>query len=501
MKKFLTLILCAALLLCSLVQPCAQAASGAAPADGAVYVFTCAGSELSLAASNFGVSDLSSVAQLEAFNGSLNQAWRVHAQADGSYALECMSNGKYLTLYRNSKKDGGVAYLADQKDHASQRWFLAEVDGGVRLTSAYSGLSLQPLEGVLAEKTKVRQFAASEEKTQRWQMRMVDDGSTVFPRMLNVTGDIVKISCPEIRKFNGVYYLYGDNRDGCGVRRSTDLITWEAVDNAYTYKSGYPASWMTEDVPDCEMWCPGVYQIGDTYYVYYAITTLYSQRSTIGIFTNTTLDPEDPAYMWVEAGPVISSYNGDAYNCIDPCVIHDENGDPWLLFGSAWSGLKVVRLNAETGKLLNPDNPEIIGIANRVRGDRAIEGGYMIERDGYYYLFAAVGIMTQGTYSNGVGRAESVTGPFYARDGVPMTEGGVKGGATLITEEKEEIIMPGHCSVFQDDDGQWYFVLEYFPTGVDAKLGISTLVWDEEGWPWTALTPNVLSLGTGDTTK
>ncbi len=469
--------------------------------DGAVYVFMCGESEMSLGASCFGISDLSSVTQLETYDGSLNQAWRVHAAEDGAWYMECLSNGKYLTLYRSTKKENGVAYLSEMKESAAQRWHVSFENGYVRLTSVHSGLALQPLNGELTEKNKVRQFAIADEQSQLWRYEMVDDGSTIFPQMLSVTGDIVKISCPEITKFKGVYYLFGDNRDGCGIRRSTDLLTWEAIDNAYTYQSGYPASWIPKDVPNCAMWCPGIYQIGDTYYVYYAITTLYSQRSTIGIFTNTTLDPEAPDYLWVDAGPVISSYNGDPYNCIDPCVIHDENNDPWLLFGSSWSGLKVVRLDRETGKLLNPDHPEIIGIANRVKGDRAIEGGYMIEKDGNYYLFAAVGIMTQGTYSNGVGRAASVTGPFYARDGVPMTEGGYKGGATLITEEKEEIIMPGHCSIFQDEDGQWYFVLEYFPKGVDAKLGISTIVWDDEGWPWTALTPEVLSLGTGDVTK
>lgn len=502
MRNTIIRYLCA-LLLCCVVLSAQTVYTRELPElqDGAVYVFKCSEAEMSLSASCFGISDLSSAAQLETYDGSLNQAWRVHAAESGAWYLECLSNGKYLTLYRNTKKENGVAYLSDLKESAAQRWHIKFENGYVRLTSVHSGLALQPLNGELTEKNKVRQFAIADEVSQLWRCEMVDDGSTVFPQMLGVTGDIVKISCPEITKFNGVYYLFGDNRDGCGIRRSTDLITWEAIDNAYTYKSGYPASWIPNDVPDCEMWCPGIYQIGDTYYVYYAITTLYSQRSTIGIFTNTTLDPNDPDYRWVEAGPVISSYNGDPYNCIDPCVIHDENNDPWLLFGSSWSGLKVVRLDPETGKLLNPDDPEIIGVANRVKGDRAIEGGYMIEKDGSYYLFAAVGIMTQGTYSNGVGRGTSVTGPFYARNGVPMTEGGNKGGATLITEEKEDIIMPGHCSIFQDDDGQWYFVLEYFPEGVDAKLGISTIVWDDDGWPWTALTPNVLSLGTGDLSK
>jgi len=169
-----------------------------------------------------------------------------------------------------------------------------------------------------------------------------------------------------------------------------------------------------------------------------------------------------------------------------------------MVFGSGMTGIKITRLNAQTGKLLDEENPQIIGLASRARGDKAIEAGYMVQRGDDYYLFVAAGPMSPGTYFNGVGRGESVTGPFYARDGVAMMDGGKRGGATLITEPKEGIDMPGHCAPFQDDDGQWYFLIEYFPEGYGAKLGISTMVWDEEGWPWTALTADVVGkLGTG----
>jgi len=497
MKKWIT---CFLILVCLPLQVGCTTQNTIQWIDGGVYQFVNADGEQSLAASLFGLSDLASVAQLETYDGSLNQAWRLHLQEDGSYKLECMSNGYYLTVYRNSKKEGAVVSVAAEKDSDSQKWTLEQQGKTIIITSVSSSLVLgikEEDQNGEEETPQIVQQSSDSGKDQSWYCSMLDDGTTEFPMMLNVTGDIVQISCPEITKLNGVYYLFGDNRDGCGIRCSTDLITWEAIDNAYTYKNGYVSSWMTEDVENADMWCPGIYKIGDTYYIYYALTTIYSQRSTIAIFTNTTLDPDDPDYEWVDGGAVISSYKGDAYNCIDPCVITDQEGAVWLVFGSAWSGIKTVRLNAQTGKLLNPEDPELISVASRIYGDRAIEGSYMFYREGYYYLMAAVGIMEQGSYSNGIGRGESVTGPFYARDGVAMLDGGVKGGATLLTEEKEEIIMPGHCSVFEDEDGTWYFVLEYFPTGVDAKLGISTIYWDEEGWPWTALTPDVLSLGNG----
>ncbi|MBE5786079.1 MAG: hypothetical protein E7324_00900 [Clostridiales bacterium] len=476
------------LLLVSLVMGCAGVHAEEVLRDGAVYQFSCGSSQLSLAVSYFGMNSASS-AQLEAYDGSLNQAWRAHAQEDGTWKLECLVTQRYLTLQPVT----GKVYPTTDQNLPEQKWYIERDKNGLNIISASSGLYLQPKNGKLAKSAAIYH---SETNKQPWHEKMVDDGSTVFPHMLRVKGNIDMISCPEIRKVDGVYYLVGDNRDGCGIRTSTDMITWTALENAYTYDDVQP--WMQKDVPNPSLWCPGLYKIGDTWYIYYALTTLYSQRSTIAIYSNKTLDPNDPAYEWVDAGPVISSYKNDPYNCIDPCVVMDDNGDPWLLFGSAWTGLKIVRLNAENGKLLEPENPKIFWLASRVNGDRAIEGGYMIKYQDHYYLFAAVGIMTAGSYSNGVGRSENITGPFYARDGVAMLDGGYKGGATLLTEEKSDMVMPGHCSVFQDDDGQWYFIMEYFPAGIDARLGISTLVWDEEGWPWTALTPNIVTrLGNG----
>jgi len=490
----LSVILCMIMVLSCL--PAAQADSGVQLKDGAVYQIIQNKEKLTLSASLFGINTYGSAAQLEAFDGSLNQAWRLHALEDGTWELECMSSGWYLTVYRNSKKEGAAIMAAEHTGKKAQAWKIEEVNGGYRLTSMHSDLSLQVKPGEKGKKAKVSQYATSDGKEQSWQFVLLDDGTTIFPQLLPVSGVTDKISCPEIIKFDGQYYLVGDNRDGCGIRVSADLRKWTELENAYTYKGGYPNLWISKDVEDAEMWCPGIYKIGDKYFIYYAITTLYSQRSTIAFYWNTTLDQADPNYKWVDGGPVISSYVGSDYNCIDPCIVIDENDQPWLLFGSSWKGLMITRITEE-GKLLDPENPKIINLANRLRGDKAIEAGYMFKHGEYWYLMAACGIMTEGSYYNGVGRGKSVTGPFVDRNGVDMTKGGAKGGATAITEEKESIIMPGHCSVFQDDDGTWYHIFEYFPEHIDARLGIGTMIFDEDGWPWTALTPNVISLGNG----
>ena len=66
------------------------------------------------------------------------------------------------------------------------------------------------------------------------------------------------------------------------------------------------------------------------------------------------------------------------------------------------------------------------------------------------------------------------------------------GYGTPVTEGKEGISIPGHASVFLDDDGQYYLVSEYFRDGSPSLLLVGTMLWDEEGWPSTALSPGLL---------
>jgi arabinan endo-1,5-alpha-L-arabinosidase len=69
--------------------------------------------------------------------------------------------------------------------------------------------------------------------------------------------------------------------------------------------------------------------------------------SCIGVATNKTLDPEDDGFGWTDHGKVIQSVPGrDLWNAIDPNLAMDEGGTPWLVFGSFWSGMKMVKLDS-----------------------------------------------------------------------------------------------------------------------------------------------------------
>jgi arabinan endo-1,5-alpha-L-arabinosidase len=110
-------------------------------------------------------------------------------------------------------------------------------------------------------------------------------------------------------------------------------------------------------------WAPELIEREGTWYLYYSASTFGSNSSVIAVATNTTLDPADPEYEWVDRGQVVSSDSSDDFNAIDPGVIVDAAGEPWLAFGSFWSGIRMVALKWPDG--LRSDSADPSRLAER----------------------------------------------------------------------------------------------------------------------------------------
>lgn len=86
---------------------------------------------------------------------------------------------------------------------------------------------------------------------------------------------------------------------------------------------------------------------------------------------------------------------------------------------------------------------------------------------------------TSSTYKVKVGRATSVTGPYYDRAGVSM----LNNGGTPVLESHGSVIGPGGQSIMNDVDGD--LIVYHYYDGTDngtPKLGINLLNWSS-GWP------------------
>ena len=78
-------------------------------------------------------------------------------------------------------------------------------------------------------------------------------------------------------------------------------------------------NWLREYLPNAkDLWAPDISLHNGVYYLYYAGSHFGTNTSVIGLATNTTLNPADKNYRWVDQGLVIGSTSANNYNTIDP---------------------------------------------------------------------------------------------------------------------------------------------------------------------------------------
>ena len=221
-------------------------------------------------------------------------------------------------------------------------------------------------------------------------------------------GAVRGVHDPSLIKANGSYHLFSTG-PGIPIRRSRDLYHWE---KAGASSARIPGG-SRRQCRARRRSGPDVCRYRGAYLVFYSISRFGSNRSSIGLATNATLDPADSAYRWVDRGPVISSSRDNDWNAIDPGFFIDRDDQPWLVFGSFWSGIKLVRLDPAT---LKPPGhrPELISLAARP-DSHAVEAPFLIRHGDDHYLFVSFDRCCRGvdsTYRVMVGRSARSDGPL-----------------------------------------------------------------------------------------
>lgn len=416
----------------------------------------------------------------------LDEIWRLKRHEEG-WRIQNLFSPRFLALREEVPAAGGAIHVSTAEVPGAD-WALLPEAGGWRLVPLHGegdlGVTL-PVNDI-ASKHLPQLLPFTGEDTAIWLFEPVSLAEKL-PTMLPLTGQVFHASCPQIIKHDGVYYMI-IMAPHILIKASRDLIHWEVVDTVFGKSD--PA-WLAREVPGYGIWAPAAFFFNGKYHLYYCISTIGSQNSAIGLVTNQSLNPQDPAYKWVDEGMVMRSFTGSPWNCIDPNIIIGEDGRIWMNWGSYWGGIYQREINPETGHLMQPeeDRDKIHHLARRTVNNGAVEAPYMIARDGWYYLFVAFNPMDL-SYHNRVGRSRSLHGPFLDREGREMTQG----GGSVVTKGMYELRMPGHASVFEDEDGQHYFVGEYFRKDSPSIMMVSTIVWDDEGWPVTALSPDIARL-------
>ncbi|RSV50394.1 arabinan endo-1,5-alpha-L-arabinosidase [Sphingomonas sp. ABOLD] len=305
------------------------------------------------------------------------------------------------------------------------------------------------------------------------------------PVPLVLEGAVAGVHDPAILKDGDTYYLFATGHLGSAqgllpLRTSTDLRHWTLRG------ASFPAlpDWVHTAVPGATgIWAPDISKVGGEYRLYYAVSTFGKNRSAIGLATAARIDPAAPKANWVDRGPVVQSGPDDAFNAIDPMPFTDTQGRAWLVFGSFWSGIKLIRINPATGlRLVGDARPR--ALAGRP-APGAVEAPYVIRHGAHYYLFVSFDFCCRGaasSYRTVVGRSSAPDGPYVDRAGRPMLAGG--GTAVLESGKGTRFVGRGGASILQRRGGD-FIVYHAYDTqhGGTPTLQIQRLGWTADGWP------------------
>jgi arabinan endo-1,5-alpha-L-arabinosidase len=297
---------------------------------------------------------------------------------------------------------------------------------------------------------------------------------------------------PVIIRQDSIYYIFSTGR-GISVWSSTDMHTWKKEMPVFNL----PPQWAVDIIPGFKghIWAPDISYFNGLFYLYYSVSVFGKNTSAIGLATNPTLHPDDSNFHWTDHGKIIQSVPGKTnWNAIDPNLIVDDDGTPYLVFGSFWDGIKLGKLSAD-GFTLAEDPGHLSTIATRKRPDadgiiqksgaNPIEGPFIFKHQGYYYLFASIDYCCKGpqsTYKMIVARSKRLKGPYYDKEGIDTN----LGGGTILLQGDANWYGVGHNAV-ATFNGLDYIVFH----GYDAndkgisKLRIEKLNWNK-GWPIVA---------------
>jgi len=313
-------------------------------------------------------------------------------------------------------------------------------------------------------------------------------GLLIVGSLLAAQARQVDVHDPAMAKEGDTYYLFSSG-PGITFYSSKDMINWKLRGRVFP---GDP-SWAKGVASgfNGHVWAPDIAHHDGKYYLYYAVSASGQNSSAIGVTINKTLDPGSPDYQWEDQGMVLrSTPNRDLWNAIDPNIIVNENGTPWMSFGSFWSGIKLVKLDSSWTALAEPQEWDSLAkrersvfVDDRVPGPAEIEGPFIFKKGDYYYLFVSWGLCCRGkdsTYKIMIGRSKDVKGPYLDKDGKSLAQGG---GSLVLAGNKDWAGMGG-CSAYVFD-GKDYLVFHAYETADNGlqKLKIAEIKWDEKQWP------------------
>ena len=222
-----------------------------------------------------------------------------------------------------------------------------------------------------------------------------------------LTTEMPGVHDPVMAKDGDTYYIFATGR-GIQQMTSTDRKAWTV--SRQPVMTVIPG-WTTDSVPgfNNHVWAPDVIKWHDRWWMAYSCSTFGRNGSAIGLLSSRSLRDN----MWKDEGCIVASReNRDNWNAIDPnFVIDDATDTPWLVWGSFWDGIQMVRLDATmhvaegekprtVARRYDPSfKPDRPNPTSQFAGTNAIEAPFIFKHGGYYYLFVSWDYCCRGAES------------------------------------------------------------------------------------------------------
>ncbi|KAL7621036.1 hypothetical protein AAE478_008348 [Parahypoxylon ruwenzoriense] len=306
------------------------------------------------------------------------------------------------------------------------------------------------------------------------------DGVSGYANPKACSGTCVNTHDPSIiRRSDGTYFRFSTGGK-IAVHTAPDIT------GPWTYKGAALPSGSSIDLGgNQDLWAPEVAFIGNTYYLYYSVSTFGVQDSAIGVATSSSMD----VGTWTDLGSTgIRSSSGKPYNAIDPNIINVD-GTYLLTFGSFWKDIYQVAMRNPPKAVASGTNSYQLAYDPATTAE---EGAFVFKHGSYYYLFYSKGQCcgydsnkpaAGGEYKIMVCRSSSATGGFVDTSGRACTNG----GGTVVLESHGNVYGPGGQGVYDDPTYGPIIYYHYVDTRIGFADGQKQFGWNtinfSSGWP------------------
>ncbi len=295
---------------------------------------------------------------------------------------------------------------------------------------------------------------------------------------------------PEAIIFDSTYWIYPTFSDDYGARDTSDFFTEHqlvlqknTINPQYLKQTFFNAfssrdltNWVKHshvlDIKNVawaaySIWAPSITKKDNKYYLFFGANDIQNNQQEGGIGVAVSDKPQGPFIDHIGKPLIDKFYNGA--QPIDQFIFKDVDGSYYLLYGG-WKHCNIGKLNENFTGFIPFEKDSIF---KSITPEGFVEGVFMIERKGKYYLMWSEGGWTGPDYSVAYAIGDSPMGPFKKIGKILQQDPKIATGA-------------GHHSVINipgTDD--WYIAYHRRPltttNGHHREVCIEMMYFDENG--------------------